>query len=275
MINTVRRSIFCVATLLLAFSSPTSAIPIDGGGGNAPWIAQYFVNYIDAKVGKPVSLQWQSVYTVGCSIWTNQTGSRVVGVSGSTTVTPTSATTMSVRLSCAGTNGQTTSQTRSFSVNRADHPELNSLSVSSESADAGTLVTLSWSSSFSDFCELTGTNTDTLPANGSRSFGIQEGTNTFTVKCKSNDGRTSNTRVETVTGRSIFPSINSFYISDNPPGLNYFAIWFADAEFCTLDGFTVGATGSRSFFRQSFPVTHGLTCFKNGYSVSRTATFRP
>jgi len=269
------KHLFTMAVLTIATPLTSVAIPDpDDDGNSSPWIAQYFVSSSFAKVGKPVPVQWQSFFTVGCIIWTNQTGSRVVGTSGTTSVTPVSATTMSVRLSCAGTNGRTTQQTRSFSVNRIDHPELNSLSVTQGSVDAGTLVTLSWTSSFSNFCELSGTNSETLPANGSRSFAIRQGTNTFTVKCKSNDGRTSNTLIKTVTGRSPFPSINNFYISV-PPGLQYHAIWFANAEFCTLDGFNVGSSGSRAYFKSTIPVTHRLTCFKNGYSTGSSATFRP
>ena len=105
----------CLGTLSVAAIPPGGGGGDGGGGGGPGWIAYYSVSSANAKVGKPVYLNWQTYYTVGCQVWTNQTGVKSVPTSGSTTVTPTSASTMSVRLTCAGTSGQTTSQTRSFS----------------------------------------------------------------------------------------------------------------------------------------------------------------
>ena len=256
---------------LLIVTSKSMAIPVpDDDGNSAAWIISFSVSSNFAKVGKPVLVQWQSAFSVGCSLSTNQTGSRGVPTSGNTTVTPSSPTTMSVTLSCTGTNGTSTSRSRSFSINRVDHPELLSLNVDRTSGLIGEQVSLSWSSSFSDYCELSGTNQETLPPSGSQMFFINNGTNTFAMECKSNDGRVSNPLSKRVKGE-LFPApvILRFFLEEAFNG--YYINWNADAEFCILDTGLVSAQG-REFRINIGPTTHILTCHKNGVSVSRALT---
>jgi len=256
--------------IILAISLPSFAIPIqDDDGNSSAWIAQFNVSSSFAKVGKPVTLQWQSFFSVGCSLSTSQTGGGVVPTSGSTTVTPTQASVMTVILTCAGTDGSTVSQARSFSVNKADHPELNSLEVSTNSAPQGTEVTLTWSSSFSNSCELTGTNNEVLAPSGNQNFIVQPGNNIFRLVCRANDGRESRTLIKNVTGQSSSPTI-VFFFNTEPNSGQYFLFWNAVAESCTLNGTPVGLNASRSFPVPFVFDRHTLTCFRNGQSTSRT-----
>jgi len=275
MVFTRNKRYFFVSAILFNFSYHAAAIPVPDGDGNSnAWIAQYTVNSSFAKVGKPLSLQWQAFYAVGCSVTTNQTGSRSVPTSGTTTVTPTSPTTMSVTLRCTGTNGQATSRTRSFSVNRFDHPELLSLNVSQTTAQIGETVRISWSSAFSDYCRLSGTNVDTLPNNGSRDFFVRQGANRFDMVCSKYDSRTSNPLSRTVTGQNTStPIITHFYPQDfgylDP---DYRLIWNTSANSCTLDGRSVPPSGSQIEQKGLSYRRHTLRCTRNGVIATRSTS---
>jgi len=270
----IKKVLLCLVIFLNTFTSTSFAIPVPDGDGNSPaWIVRFFASSYFAKVGKPVPVQWQSLFSVGCSLWTNQTGGRVIPTSGSTTVTPVSSSSMTIRLTCIGTNGRPTVQYRSFNVNRADHPELNTLSVNRSSGEPGTEVTLTWASAFSNSCELTGTHSRNLGPSGSRQFTLRQGSNTFSMVCRSNDGRLSNQKTVTVLGQSSLPRILQLVTAETS-GF-YRVIWSADADFCDLDGFAVLTSGSRSFPNQGFAVLHRLTCTKNRRTISQTVWFRP
>ena len=277
---TMNRSIFnnCLAFLSLIFFSTTlQAIPEPGDdGSSSAWITMFNVNSAFAKVGKPVTVTWSSSFTVGCSLWTSQTGSQVVSSSGTKAVVPTNATVMSVKLNCAGENGSHANQVRSFQVNEADHPELHALTVDNSVVDAFTPITLTWNSSFSDYCFFSGSENETLPANGSKTFDTTLGTNVFFLQCKSDDGRVSNMLSQTVTGTSPFPTIGSFYYVQTSPG-SYNIVWFSYSEYCVLDGFyQSNSNGVYQVTNNTGYVSyHSLTCFRNGYSTSESLTYYP
>ncbi len=270
--NIKRLAYIALSIYTLFFSFNAIAIPDpDEDGGSSAYIAVFNVSSSFAKVGKPIHVQWTSLFTVGCGLWTSQNGSRSVPTTGSTTVTPNSSGTMSVRLSCSGRSGRTVSKTRSFSVNAADHPELLSLNVSNTSAEAGSQITLSWSSSFSDFCQLSGTNSDVLPTSGTQNFFVISGSNKFEMVCKKYDGRTSNKLTRYVSG--VFtPIINRFILLGSAPSDPvYWLDWQAvTADLCTLDGIPVSTTGARNFNKPSnIPVLHTLTCTRGQASETR------
>lgn len=273
--------LLALITLFFSVSLPIQAklepnpMPDPSDDPYGPFITNYFVNSSIAKVGKPVSIAWESFYTDGCSLMVNQVGTQFAPVStsssGSTTVTPVVASTMSVTLSCVGYNGAVISKTRSFNVNQFDHPELIELNLSTQSAVTGSLVTLNWTSEYSSFCEFSGTNSGILTANGSSDYEVQSGENVFIVKCIGADGRVSNTKVVNVTGdvigqAGVGPFINYLdidYLGSSP---NYLVLWSANADSCMLDGLAVNIVNNLSFPKMANPVPHNLTCFKNGFS---------
>ena len=124
-------------------------------------------------------------------------------------------------------------------------------------------------------CKLSGAATDTLGANGSRTVYPAQGNNVYFLECRANDGRVSNKLSESVVGTSPYPSIGSFYIVAPPNSSNYQVTWFSNAEYCVLDYFTVSATGARTYPKPGYPVTHNLTCYRNGYSTSKSTTYYP
>lgn len=248
------------------FSATSHSIPVpDDDGNSGAWITNFLVSYSFAKVGKPVVVQWGSAFTVGCRLWTSQNGSRSVSTAGVTTVTPTSSGTMSVRLNCSGINGQSVSQTRSFSVNKFDHPELLSLSLVGKDAEAPWLpreVVVTWSSSFSDYCEMTGTYSETLPTSGTRNFAVIAGQTIIKMTCKRYDGRSSNKLF-----RSLYlPSIEYFYAHGSHPSSDRHMLeWNAHGDTCKLDGMVVDRKDRKTVIKGD----HTLTCYLNGYSVTR------
>ncbi len=260
--------------VILVLSIKSHAIPTPGDDGTVPpWIIIFQANTAGlVKVGKPVSINWTTANTLGCSMSSNL-GSVSVSTSGSRTITPINTSLMIVTLTCVGEGGTPTSRTISFPVKAFDHPELTYLNSSpASSIITGGIITLQWDSEFASNCQLTGTHNESLPASGSMDYFAQSGLNTFHMTCSSNDGRQSNSMAEYVTGIAPSPIILGFYTSSVGSG-NYHLNWrTSGAQSCFLDQTeSVSTNGSRFFFGSNISRTHILRCTRNGFSETRFA----
>jgi uncharacterized repeat protein (TIGR01451 family) len=156
-------------------------------------------------VGQPVTLTWSSSNATSCTASGGWSGSE--GVSGSQTVTPTTAGSLTYTLSCTGAAG---SANMSVIVTVTNPPPTVSLSSNANTVFVGQPITLMWSSTNATTCAATGAWTGTEQISGVQSITpASAGTLTYTLTC-TGAGGTANASVSVVANTASLTLTNTF-----------------------------------------------------------------
>lgn len=195
------------------------------------------VNPASITLGSAASLTWSATTADSCTASGAWSGSRPL--SGTQTVTPTSAGPMTFTLACTGPGGTTTQS----AVLTVSHPVPTlTLNIAPTTITVGASSNLDWSSTHSDSCVASGEWSGSRPTIGNQAVTpTTHGNKLYVLACTGPGG--SITRQVTLTVNQLPPSVS---ISATPPSISLGASssiqWAAtNSTSCTASGAWSGA----------------------------------
>lgn len=237
------------------------------------------INPSSVTKGQNATLTWSSTNATTCSATNAWSGN--VSVSGSQTISPSSAGTYTYSLTCSGTGG-TASNSATLTVTNSTPAPTVSISVSPSTHSEGYFSTLSWSSVNATSCTTSGAWLgENVSTSGSISLDPPAGTYTYTLTCSGPSGSATNSTVLTVSpvqAPNPIPAITIFFDQATVEvGQSATLTWSSsNATTCTavdawsgaepLSGSTVVTPLAAGVYQYS------LTCSGPGATVGNSAT---
>lgn len=221
-------------------------------------------------VGETSTLQWTVTGATSC---VDQNGSSA-GFSMNWTSSPrTSAGTQTKTLTCTGPGG-TTTKGASLTVLPLPSPPSISISWSPSTVYVGQTSTLRWSVSGADSCVDQSGASAGFSMNWTSSPRTSAGTQTKSLTCTNRGGSTSRGATLTVLALPSPPSVSSnFNASQIIVGQTTTFSWSSSgASSCSVDGGTVGISGSRNYTPGVGTFSKTVTCSNIGGSRSSSSS---
>jgi hypothetical protein len=270
-------------TLTCANSAGTSvastAILTVTAAGAVPAAPTLTLAATSIAAGTSTTITWSSSNATSCTASGSWSGT--LAISGTKTLTPTSAGTYTYSLTCSNASGTSKPATGTLTVTAAaGPPAAPTLTLAPRSIAAGASTTITWSSSNATSCTASGSWSGTLAISGTKMVTpTSAGTYTYSLTC-SNASGTSKPATATLTVTTAPPAAPSLTLAATSivAGASTTITWSSsNATSCTASGSwsgTLATSGSQSLMPASAGTdTYSLTCSNaGGNSKPATAT---
>ena len=138
-------------------------------------------------VGNYATITWSAVNATSCTASGSWSGT--LATSGTKTISPTTAGTLTYTLSCANSVGASTAGTATLIATTPGIPAAPTLSLAAASVAVGSSTTISWTSANAASCSASGSWSGTLAASGMQTITpTAAGTLTYSLTCANSSG---------------------------------------------------------------------------------------
>jgi len=150
-------------------------------------------------VGGSTTITWSAVNAANCTASGSWSGT--LAISGTQTLKPTAAGTLTYTLTCANSAGASTASTATLIVTTPGVPAAPMLTLAATSVAVGSSTTISWTSANAASCAASGSWSGTLAPSGTQTIKpTAAGTLTYTLTCANSSGSSAaSTATLTVT----------------------------------------------------------------------------
>ena len=138
-------------------------------------------------VGSSTTITWSAVNATSCTASGSWSGT--LATSGTKTIAPTTAGTLTYALTCANSTGASTASTATLIVTTPGIPAAPTLTLAAASVAVGSSTTISWTSANAASCTASGSWSGTLATSGTQTITpTAAGTLTYMLTCANSSG---------------------------------------------------------------------------------------